>query len=422
MKLYQRVLRKSLDLIISSQFRHILLRIVGLNNYISLIMKSLDIRGNVLAKKKILCVERRYFEKDVDELSHRVRKYGWIWLKKSQLTAYQDQILPRKYIGQKKYHKYINDAPEIWAECISRSKILLKRLKEEQNVCALMIANINYWQDYALQIACKELKIPVIVLQKEYPYNNLDYYKSFKKYYTKDFNPSADALMVYGERAKNIYLETKTFDANKIFVTGPPRLDRWRSIENYKEKSGELLILPFRNDENKIEPFLDILVVISNFIKNKNLGRIIIKSRNKTQTIELRNFCNKQKIDNVTIIDFANIYDIVPQSKVIVGLTSMATIECMLSRVPIIIPDWIIRNKNKKLFDPNDENCFKSLEFSNNINDLLSRILTHLNDNNSQINDKTFEERRKFISRFWDHDPSTTACSKVQEVIDKLVN
>ena len=129
-----------------------------------------------------------------------------------------------------------------------------------------------------------------------------------------------------------------------------------------------------------------------------------------------------KKIDNVVIIDFANIYDIVPQSKVIVGLTSMATIECMLSKVPIIIPDWIIRNKNKKLFDPNDENCFKSLEFSNNMDDLLKRIMIHLNDNNSQINDKTYEERKKFISRFWDHDPSTTACSKVQKVIDELVN
>jgi hypothetical protein len=74
------------------------------------------------------------------------------------------------------------------------------------------------------------------------------------------------------------------------------------------------------------------------------------------------------------------------------------------------------------LFDPNDENCFKSLEFSNNMDDLLKRIMIHLNDNNSQINDKTYEERKKFISRFWEYDPSTTACSKVQKVIDELVN
>ena len=123
MRLYQRSFKKLLNIFISSNFRHLLLRIIGLNNYISLIIKSINIKGNVRAKKNILCVEKSLFEKDVDELSYRIRKYGWIWLSKRQLTVYQDKIIPEKYRGQKKYLKHIDKIPAEWEKCIKRSKI-----------------------------------------------------------------------------------------------------------------------------------------------------------------------------------------------------------------------------------------------------------------------------------------------------------
>ena len=59
MRLYQRSFKKLLNIFISSNFRHLLLRIIGLNNYISLIIKSINIKGNVRAKKKhSLCGEK----------------------------------------------------------------------------------------------------------------------------------------------------------------------------------------------------------------------------------------------------------------------------------------------------------------------------------------------------------------------------
>ena len=36
-----------------------------------------------------------------------------------------------------------------------------------------MLGNLDYWQDHSLRVACNELDIPVLVLQKEYPYNDL---------------------------------------------------------------------------------------------------------------------------------------------------------------------------------------------------------------------------------------------------------
>ena len=132
-------------------------------------------------------------------------------------------------------------------------------------------------------------------------------------------------------------------------------------------------------------------------------------------------FCKKEKLDNVEIINYANIYDLISENKVIISSNSLATIESMLSKLPIIIPDWIIKDKNKKMFDPEDELCIKSLEFSKNIESLLKDILKYLKKDSAEVSDETFEARKKFISKFWDYESNITASEKVQKVIDSFV-
>ena len=163
------------------------------------------------------------------------------------------------------------------------------------------------------------------------------------------------------------------------------------------------------------------ILSISNYIKNEKLGKITLKSRNKIQSRELLNFFKKEKIDNIEIVHDVNIYDLVVQSKAIVSLNSLATIESMLSNVPIIIPDWIIKDKNNKMFDSNDETCFKSLEFSENLENLLKNIGKYLKDENTNVSEEILHLRKKFISKFWDYEPNITSCKKVQNVIDSLV-
>jgi len=421
MRLYQRSFKKLLNKLISSKFRHLLLKVIGLNNYITLILKSVKIKGNLNARQNILCVEKGLFEKDVDELSYRVRQYGWIWLSKRQLTVYQDKIIPKKYRGQRKYIQHIDKIPDEWAECIRRSKVLIKRLKDEKNVCAIFLANLDYWTDYSLQAACKELKIPVIVLQKEFPYNDLNYFERFKKHYVMDYTPLADAIMVFGQRMKNVLSELKSFDQNRIFVTGAPRIDRWRSLELSGGIKKGLLMISFNDEERTLKTFCKMVFFISNYFKNEKLGKITIKAKNKPQSIELIQYCKKKNIDNVVVVHSANIYDLVLQTKAIVGLNSLATIESMLSKAPIIIPNWIIKDINNKVFNKDNEICYKSLEFAENIENLVKIIAKHLRNNNTEVSDETVKARKKFLSEFWEYNPMVTSCGNVKKIIESLV-
>ena len=423
MRRYQKYFKKLLRIIISGGLRYTLFRLIGLNNYISLILKVVDQRGNQRAQKNILCIERSMFEKDIDELSYRIRKYGWIWLRKNQITVYQIPILPKDHMAQTAYLNKIEEAPDKWKECVRRSKILIKRFQQEKNVCALMLGNLDYWQDYTLRVACKELGIPVLVLQKEYPYNDLklvdielDYYKKTK------FKPNADAIMVFGKRMKDAYAKLESFDKNKVFVTGSPRIDRWRSIENTSQSTYEGLVVISFMFRVYNKPFLDMLNKISIYFKNKNLGKITVKSREQADHKIIVDFCKQEGLENVEVIQNISIQDLVSHSKAVIALNSLATIESMLSTKPILVPDWLIENNDEKLFDPNDtlsqtvvNLCFKEEDLLNNIGQIL-------HNKNSNVSEGCVKARKEFIRKFWEYDENNTACSKVQKVIDNLVD
>lgn len=420
MRRYQKYFTKFLRLIISGSLRHILFRLIGLNNYISLILKVVDHRGNQRAKKNILCIERSMFEKDVDELSQRIRKYGWIWLRKSQISVYQTPILPKDHLIQTEYLDKIKEAPQKWEECIKRSKILIKRFQKEQNICALMLGNIDYWQDFTLRAACNELGIPVLVLQKEYPYNDLLVDQELDHWRNFNYKPNADAIMVFGKRMKEGYSRLVNFDVNKVFITGAPRIDRWRSIENTHQSTNEgLVILSFMSVSKEL--FLDMLIKISKYFNNENLGKITVKSRDPSDHKAVIDICEKEDLKNVDVVQHAQLYDLVSQSKAVIGFKSLATVESMLSVKPILVPDWFIKNQDDKLFDPADTLCQTAVRLCAREQDLFNNLDQIFKNNSSEVNEDCIEARKEFIGKFWDYDDNITASSKVQSVIDNLV-
>lgn len=436
MALKKQIINNILNYITSgSSLRYIIFRFLGFNNYVSLVIKSLDIKGNKTAKKNILCIERTLFEKDVDELSIRIRKYGWIMIKKSQITLYHEEFIPKEFRGQMKFLKHKDKIVDEWKECVNRSKFLLKKLRQEKKVCALMIANIDYWQEHSLQLACKELNIPVIVLSKEYPYSDF-YHSDYFKDYFKDFYPIYDALLVFGERLKKIFSELKGFDKDKIFATGAPRIDRWRSMEPFNDKDKSILIFSYlyhatipsrlkienpEIDESTESVFFKFLKMISYYAEKNKIKNIIVKTRNKDDYNAIQNYFKKNKINNIELIYEVNNYDLIMQSKIVIGTNSLSIIESMFSKVPIIIPDWFTGLSNQKMFNPNDELCSKALEICKNEESFLKSFDKLISNNITEVNKETHDARIKFVSKFWEYDPEISVSSKVQGVIDKYV-
>jgi TusA-related sulfurtransferase len=418
-KYFKMIIRKA----ISGRLRFIIFYLIGLNNYISLIIKAIDHRGNTRASKNILCIERSMFEKDVDELSRHIRKYGWIWMTKNQITTYQTLILPKNHQIQTEYYRRISEDPKKWEECIRRSKILISRLKKEKKVCAILLANIDYWQDYSLRVACKELGMPVFVLQKEYAYNR-DLVETELAYWRKhNFKTNADVIMVFGKFMKEGYLRENNFKENNIYITGAPRNDVWCNIEHNNQSTAEGIVILSFNSGTKIsrEKFLNFLKGLIEYLKNKNDEKITIKSRDPDDHQTIVNFCNKEGIKNVEVIQYVNLFDLVSQSKLVIASRSLSTVESMMTKKNILVPDWIIDGEKDKMFDSKNSISSKVVKICANEQELYNNIDDIIKNNKFEIDKNSIDARKKFLNYFWDYEENVLSSTKVQKVLDAYI-
>ena len=423
MRFRYEITKTILHLLLNSNFRYILFKCLGYNKFFSLILKSSQIQGNQNAQKNILYVKRSLFDKDIEQLSYRVRKFGWIGLPIPQITIYQEKLIPKKYRVQMKYSKSKDQLKNQWEECIKRSKNLLIRFQKKRNICALMLGNMDYWQDYSLQIACKELGIPVLVLHKEYLQTKSGHSQNLKNHF-ENFIPNFDALMVFGQRMKDAFVQLKNFDKDKIYVTGAARIDRWRSIEVSNEKSYDLLIISFRllTDDWPGTLFLEMLLSVSNFFEKEKLGNILVKSKNKDDDLKIKAYCKKNRLDNIKVVLDENIFDLVINSKAVIGLNSLAVVECLYSRTPIFIPDWFLKNKKQNMFNSEDKNALNSVNLCENLDSLLANIKKVFLNKNYNVSDEILNSRKNFLINFWDYDPNISASKKIQDVIEKFIS
>ena len=80
-----------------------------------------------------------------------------------------------------------------------------------------------------------------------------------------------------------------------------------------------------------------------------------MKSREQADYNIIKDFCQNEGLTNVEVVVNNSIFDLVSQSKAVIALNSLATIESMLSKKPIFVPDWLIKKKEEKLFDTTDD-------------------------------------------------------------------
>jgi hypothetical protein len=74
--------------------------------YVSLVVRLLRIDGNKFSDHKILCFSRSLFDKDYEQLSYRLRDYGWIWFYKELFTVCLDGI-PEYARGHKNTQNFL---------------------------------------------------------------------------------------------------------------------------------------------------------------------------------------------------------------------------------------------------------------------------------------------------------------------------
>ena len=109
------------------------------------------------------------------------------------------------------------------------------------------------------------------------------------------------------------------------------------------------------------------------------------------------------------------------QSKAIVCLNSLASVECMLSKVPIMIPDWFFKNKNKKMFNPEDQTCSKSVDFCENIDNLHLNIAKYLKNLTIKSIMRLLKQDKNLFQNFGNMTLKIQRAKMFKNVIDSFI-
>lgn len=404
------------------KFTKFLVKILPYSWYLKLMLDSVEVQGNTHAGKRILCLPKPLFDKDFEQLSYRLREYGWIWFEKHMFKACLDGSVPIYARGQKKYAEYLSDPNVHWDKVFAKAQLLVKALKEQHGVCCLVTANIDYYQDYALKIACQREGIPVVVLLKEYPIT-LKEELLFEKLYHK-WNSYSDVIAVAGIKAKDPLEKAGVITSSGVVITGLPRLDRYRSIDFDLNvaPSPKITILSFREGygDDSEEEFFGLSGTIIEVVRNS--CPLLIKAKNtkdgKIISKRLNGLASSLGCENFSVLSGIPLYDAFASSSVVVGYNSLSVVEALLSRARIFIPYYIFNQANILI---EDECVGCGVDFFHSEKDLLLNLKKAVDGSLPTITDAEFLARKKLFTSYWMWDEKSSSTQLFGSVLKSVI-
>src|SRR4051812_35869238 len=130
--------------------------------------REIDWAGATTDRETVLCLERSQFIKDIEEL-RRFTALNWVTLNAVRLKNRQEAWVPAELRQQGYISAWLQE--ERWREVRAVLQefgvALLREALRTHRVDAVASANIDYWQDETIKLACTELGIPFIVLCRE---------------------------------------------------------------------------------------------------------------------------------------------------------------------------------------------------------------------------------------------------------------
>lgn len=292
----------------------------------------------------ILCIRRSQFVKDVEEL-RRLNTFNWAGLSTVQVKRCQLPWVPAADRQQTFFSSILqqDDKREMRAQLEAFATSLLQApLEQGRRISAVLSANIDYWQDEALKLACQRLGIPFLVLCRE----NYTIASATKlrrdRIRAAKFRFTGAGVAVFSEASRQTLLDAVDNPAD-IWVTGAPRYDVFnRPVLGGVERDHLALIAFNEPGYQANETFLEVARIFNqaaSTTSNKSISWLI-KCKKKNDLTNLAAKLDTTDRSAVTLVHDMPLSLLYQRSRAIVGYNSLAVVEAMLTMTPVILPYW----------------------------------------------------------------------------------
>lgn len=291
--------------------------------------------------KTILCLSRALFEKDVAELRKR-GDFNYVMVKGGYIR-FQEYFTSNELQTQSYYQRELNNHQTGMLKCTQYAKYLTELVEKRcGSVDGILSANFDYWQDHSFKLTCKEKDIPFLTLSREHPIIPKICKIVYDDYRMLNYKYLGDAIAVAGESSQRVLWDSKVVDKKeKIRVTGLPRYDAWRDLNVINNARQYVTLLTFTSGYWADDTFLEVLELLVKVADKNPSTPFYVKTKDDLDTHILKQHLSNNTLpENLVFGHEIPLFELLPQSKLVINYNSLALVEAALAKADILLPAW----------------------------------------------------------------------------------
>lgn len=235
----------------------------------------------------------------------------------------------------------------------------LTEASNTQRIDAVMAANVDYWQDEALKLACLELNIPFLVLCREnytIPWTSPWLHRRIAD---AEFKFEGAGVACFSEATK-CAIAPGIRDMSDIWVTGAPRYDRWLDLRplSHEQKTYVSLITFNQPGYGAQDVFKEVLHRFAEAAISSANPKIkwLVKCKKRADMQDVQEKLPAHARKRLIFTFGTPLFDLFPKSKLVIGYNSLAIAEAILADAAVVMPWWGQSRppKSDLLLDPDD--------------------------------------------------------------------
>ncbi len=307
----------------------------------------------------VLAVNRSQFSKDLTELRARTG-LNWPTVSAVKLKEYQHHLVPECDQQQTYLSTFLRERSGAMRQRLTEFGIaFLQAASRKTRIDAVMVGNVDYWQDEALKLACPALGIPFLVLCRENYTIPWTVPWLHDRFTDAKFKFEGAGVAVFSEETKRAIVPGM-HDPDDIWVTGAPRYDHWLDMPRLPADQKVYLSLVTFNQPGygAQDVFNEVLQTFAVTAARAAAPGVkwLVKCKKRADMDEVRAQLSAEAAAALEFSFDVPLFDLFPRSRLVIGYNSLALIEAMLADAPIVMPWWGQARpaKSDLLLDPDD--------------------------------------------------------------------
>ena len=388
----------------------ILLWRLRLEFFISIIMVGSIIYFNGMSlktkKKIIIAIDQKTFRDNILALHNHKSKYNFIVFPESMRTIIGETCWPieiRKETGfyekKERYRKTLDRLEKIHYTTL----LMITRLTNNK-IKVVLAEDFDSYQDFPWIAAIHKMKGKFIAYCNENIITKKTKEKITKKLVSHIFRFDGDAILFHNNEAKALFERLISFEKNKIYVTGEPRID---NLVQMKKKKGDFIAVVTFAEYGKL--WKETTEAIRS---EKQLKKKIVMVCKDDEGIE---YAIKRHEPEEIYVSMDVVLEEGP--KAVIGVNSTDCIDALIAGVPVIMPFWA---EAKKIEDDETElfgnHTRKFHELAKTKETVLKLIDSYMKDTREH---PLKQEAREYIERRYSLIDGNN-CKRFFELVDKI--